>query len=128
MRMTLTNGVSAQSFVSFRAGYAERVVLIGDKGVIELDRHRGSLSLQTARRWGYGARRRLMRPSVSDMSWKIRRLIRPAHDPSYHRALSAFAADSDQLASLDDGEMSLRIILAAEESVRRGGPVDVMGR
>jgi scyllo-inositol 2-dehydrogenase (NAD+) len=126
MEMTLTTGVSVQSFVSFRAGYAERIVLIGDKGTIELDRHRASLSLQTARRWGYGARRRLLPPSASDLPWRIRRIISPAHDPSYHRALSAFAGGSDQLASLRDGEMSLRVILAAEESARHGGPVEVI--
>jgi hypothetical protein len=96
MEMTLTTGVSVQSFVSFRAGYAERIVLIGDKGTIELDRHRASLSLQTARRWGYGARRRLLPPSASDLPWRIRRIISPAHDPSHHRALSAFAGGSDQ--------------------------------
>ena len=128
MDMTLDNGVSVQSFVSFRAGFAERIVLIGDEGTIEVDRHRGSLSLQTARRSGYGARRRLITPSVSDMPWKMRHAVSPGYDPSYHRALSAFALDSDELASLHDGEMSLRVVLAAEKSARHGGPVELTNR
>jgi len=128
MQMTLTTGASVQTFVSFRAGYAERIVLIGDKGTIEIDRHRGSLSLQTARQRGYGARRRMMTPSLSDLPWKMRRALSPGYDPSYHRALSAFALHSDLLPSLHDGEMSLRVVLAAEESARRGSPVEVTKR
>ena len=124
MQFTLGDDISVQSFVSFRAGYAERVTVIGDEGSLEIDRHRGSLSLQTSRRLGYGARRRLVIPSISDVTWKARRLVRPSHDPSYHRALSAFAnSRGDGLASLHDGEMSLRAIIAAEESALSGQPV-----
>ena len=127
MQLTLENGISVQSFVSFRAGYAERVTVIGDEGTLEIDRHRGSLTLQTSRRFGYGARRRLVLPSINDVAWKARRLIRPSHDPSYHRALSAFANGGKGLATLHDGEMSLRAIVAAEESALAGQPVTLQG-
>ena len=125
MEMRLDDGITAQIFVSFRAGYAERIVLIGDKGTLGIDRHRGSLSLQTSRRFGYGARQRAIPPSISDLPWKLRRIVRPAHDPSYERALLAFARNSQTLPSLQDGVVSLSVIIAAEESAARGGSVEV---
>lgn len=125
MQFTLENGITAQSFVSFRAGYAERVNVTGTEGSLEIDRHRASLTLQASRRFGYGARRRLTLPSMTDVTWKARRIVAPAHDPSYHRALSAFANGGDGLASLHDGEMSLTAIVAAEKSAFSGRPVTV---
>jgi predicted dehydrogenase len=123
MQLRLENGISVQSFVSFRAGYAERVTVIGDDGTLEIDRHRATLTLQTARRMGYGARRRFILPSISDVTWKARGLISRSHDPSYHRALSAFANGGNGLASLHDGERSLQAVIAAEESAALGRPV-----
>lgn len=125
LQIVLEDGTSVQSFFSFRAGYAERLTVLGDGGCLELDRHRGSLTLQTARRFGYGAHRRLLLPSLRDVTWKARRFIRPSHDPSYHRALSAFANGSGDLPSLYDGEMSLRAVIAAEESALCGSAVSV---
>jgi len=126
MNMVLEDGCQAQSFVSFRAGYSDRIELIGEEGSITIDRHRGSLTLQSPRRLGYGTRRRFVAPSLDDAGWRARRLIRPAEDPSYYRALKAFASDNaSSLASLDDGERSLEVVLAAEESASRGTAVSI---
>ncbi|HEX6574996.1 MAG TPA: Gfo/Idh/MocA family oxidoreductase [Gemmatimonadaceae bacterium] len=123
--MTLTSGSIVQSFYSFRSGYAERITVFGDAGMLELDRHRGSLTLTRSRRAGYGSRRSLMVPHLRDMPWKLRRLVRPAHDPSYHLALGAFARNDSSLPSLADGEASLRVVVAAEESATQGRAIDV---
>jgi predicted dehydrogenase len=126
MNMVLNDGCQVQSFVSFRAGYSDRIELIGEHGTISVDRHRGSLTLQSPRRLGYGTRRRFVAPSFNDAGWRARRLIRPAEDPSYYRALKAFtSATTSSLASLDDGERSLEVVLAAEESAMRGTPVSI---
>ena len=126
MSMILDDGCEVQSFVSFRAGYADRIELIGEQGSISIDRHRGSLKLQSPRRLGYGTRRRFVTPSLNDAGWRARRLIKPAEDPSYYRALRAFtSATAADLASLADGERSLEVVLAAEESAMRGTPVSV---
>ena len=123
VEMTLGDGVMAQSFYSFRSGYSERVTVFGDKGKLEVDRHAGSLVLRRSRRIGYGARRAIIAPDIRDVPWKLRRIVRPAHDPSYHAALRSFFENDASLPSLADGEESLRGVVAAEESAITGKPV-----
>lgn len=123
VEMTLENGVIAQSFYSFRSGYSERVTVFGDKGHLEVDRHAGSLVLRRSRKIGYGSRRAMIAPHMRDVPWKLRRLVRPGHDPSYRAALHAFVENDETLPSLADGEMSLRAVIAAEESALTGKPV-----
>ena len=125
--MTLDNGVIAQSFYSFRSGYSERVTIFGDKGQLEVDRHAGSLVLRRSRRIGYGARRAMIPPQLRDVPWKLRRIVRPAHDPSYRAALRSFVENDATLPSLADGEMSLRAVIAAEQSALTGKPVVMAG-
>lgn len=123
VEMTLDNGVIAQSFYSFRSGYSERMTVFGDRGQLEVDRHAGSLVLRRSRRIGYGARRAMIAPDLRDLAWKLRRIVRPAHDPSYRAALRSFVQKDATLPSLADGEMSLRAVIAAEESALTGKPV-----
>jgi predicted dehydrogenase len=126
LEMRLDNGVMAQGFFSFRSGCAETITLIGEDGSLELDRHAGSLSLKKRRRFGYGASRRFSMPSISDVTWKARRMVRPSHDPSYRSALTGFVNDSSGLPDLIDGEMAVRVVIAAEESAIDGRFVSVM--
>ena len=124
--MELLNDADVQSFFSFRSGYADRIDLIGESGTLSIDRHRGSLTLQTPRRFGYGSRRRMLAPEAGNVAWRMRRFVRPAEDPSYHAALKAFANGRvSESASMSDGERSLEVILAAEQSGALGEPVPV---
>lgn len=122
VEMTLENDLVVQSYYSFRSGYSERVTVFGENGTLEADRHRGSLVLHRARRLGYGTRQALLAPDVHSVPWKLRRLLRPAHDPSYLVALSSFVRNDPALPGIADGEMSLRAVLAAEESALTGKP------
>ena len=123
VEMKLDNGVIAQSLYSFRSGYSERVTVFGDEGQLEVDRHAGSLALRRSRTIGYGSRRSIVAPDLRDVPWKLRRIVRPAHDPSYRAALRSFVEKDAALPSLADGEMSLRAVIAAEESALTGKPV-----
>ena len=123
VEMTLDNDAVTQSFYSFRSGYSERVTVFGDQGQLEVDRHAGSLVLRRARRFGYGARRAMLVPDPRNVPWKLRRIVRPALDPSYSAALGSFIRNDSSLASLEDGESSLRVVIAAEESAMQGRSV-----
>jgi predicted dehydrogenase len=127
LTMTLTNEATAQCFFSLRHAYADHLELFGEKATLRVDRHKRSLSMMAPRRFGYGARERVLRDRSTEVGSRIRRLVKPGEDPSYHGALMAFVSqvrgEREALASLDDGRESLAIVLAAEESVRSGSPV-----
>ncbi len=127
LAMQVSGGIHAQCVVSFNSAYADWIEIAGSKGTLRLDRHRASLTKTLPRRVGYGPRRSAVRSGMSDLAWRTRRLIRRSEDPSYYRSLEAFVqmlrGEREPLASLADGERSLEVILAAEESARCGLPV-----
>jgi predicted dehydrogenase len=129
LRLVMCRGVEVSSFFSFRAGRADFVEIIGEHGALRIDRHRFFPSLRLARRFGYGVRRGFVRPRLQDMEWRLRRLVRPSHEPSYHIALAAFVdllrGGPRRGASLVDGMRALEVVLAAEEAARLGAPVSV---
>jgi predicted dehydrogenase len=116
-------GASTQCLFSFRAGPAERLEFIGERGSLSLDRHTARLTLCRPRGRGYGAREVPVVPTRAVLQWRVERTWRPAADPSYRRALRAFvdqvrgrAASS---ASLTDGLRSLEAVVAAEDAASR---------
>lgn len=129
VHLVMRSGVEVQSFFSFRAGYADFVELICERGTLRVDRHAAHLTMHAPRRMGYGSRRAWVVPDPANLNWRMRRLVRPAEDPSYHRALTAFVRQIEggaaRSASLADGMRSLEVVLAAEESVRTGRPVSL---
>lgn len=116
-------GTSVQCFFSFRAGPAERIELVGERGTLRLDRHAGSLALYRKRTRGYGVRRRTLVPSPPVLRWLAERTWRPSADPSYRRALLAFVKQIEgrprSSATLNDGLRSLETVIAAELSASR---------
>jgi myo-inositol 2-dehydrogenase/D-chiro-inositol 1-dehydrogenase len=120
VEFAMQSGVEVQSFFSFRAGLADFLEFIGERGTLRVDRHRSRLVLRVHRRLGYGVRDGWIFPGPDVVAWRLRRLIRPSVDPSYGIALSRFAemlgGRPVQLPSLADGMASLRAILAAERS------------
>lgn len=131
--MKLANGVQIQSTFTLASAYADYLEILGTTGTLRIERHSASLTLSGPRRFGYGRGERSVGAGIGDIVWRARRIVRPAEDPSYLRAMRAFVRhlrnEEPALASLDDGERSLRVVLAAEESSRReASPVPVTPR
>jgi predicted dehydrogenase len=125
--ITLDNGFRAQSYFSFRAGRADFLEFVGEKGTLRVDRHDPALSLKLARRFGYGVRNARVFPSRESLAWRMVRLARPSYESSYRMALTDFArtihGEAPRGATLEDGWRSLEIVLAAEEASRQGHAV-----
>jgi predicted dehydrogenase len=107
-------------FFSFRAARADFLELIGDRGVLRVDRYDASLAVWVARPGLAAVRRRRVRPSRALLEWRLRRLVRPASEPSYGRSLAAFVdtlrGNAQELPTMEDGLRSLEAVLAAERS------------
>lgn len=130
VNMSLANGAQAQSTFTLSSAYADHLEILGTTGTLRIERHSAKLTRSRPRRLGYGRKERSVGTGMSDIVWRARRLARPAEDPSYLRAMRSFVRylqnEEPPLASLEDGERSLRVILAAEESSRRASsPVTV---
>jgi predicted dehydrogenase len=117
------SGAWVQCFFSFRAGVAERLEFIGERGTLQLDRHTARLILCRQRRRGYGARQVPVLPTGAVARWLVERTWRPAADPSYRRALRDFIGQVQGVASstatLTDGLRSLEAVVAAEDAALR---------
>ena len=118
LALTTRGGVEVRSWFSYRAGLADFVELVGERGTLRIDRHSPVLRLGTARRLGYGVRWRTVVPDGDVIRWRLRRLVRPSLDPSYRRSLEAFIRrlhdGGPGPATLEDGLASLEVILGAE--------------
>ena len=125
----MREGVRAQMYVSFCAGPADFFEFIGETGTLRVDRHRVLPQLQVARLPRYGVRPAWSFPTVSEAAVWARRLLQPSYQPSYRRALHAFfqriGGEAVHMATVEDGERSLAVVLAAEESAQRNAPVAV---
>ncbi len=129
LTLTMRDGVRAQMYVSFCAGPADFFEFIGETGTLRIDRHRVLPQLQVARVPRYGVRPAWSFPSVSEATVWARRLLQPSYQPSYRRSLRAFfqriGGEAVHMATVEDGERSLAVVLAAEESAQRNTPVSV---
>jgi len=129
LHFTTRGGIDVQTYVSFRAGPADFLEFIGEKGTLRVDRHALAPTLKIARLRGYGLRSAWLSPSIEQVELWARQLVRPAYQPSFRLALAAFvqriAGQPVSLATIDDGARSLAVVLAAEESARAMAPVAV---
>jgi predicted dehydrogenase len=129
LALTMRGGVLAQVYVSFCAGPADFLECIGERGVLRVDRHRVLPQLQLARSPLYGVRSVRSLPTIDETTVWARRLVQPSYQPSFRRALHAFVqrigGQAVQVATVEDGERSLAVVLAAEESAQRNRPVVV---
>jgi predicted dehydrogenase len=130
MRVSMRGGVVAQSYFSFRAGRADFLEFFGELGTLRVDRHRPSLSLRLARRFGYGVRSAFLLPSREALAWRTVRLARPSYEPSYRMAMADFVRAIHGHTALGcgigDGLRSLEMVLAAEESSRIARPITLL--
>jgi predicted dehydrogenase len=85
--------------------------------------------LQLARSPRYGVRSGWSLPTVGEATVWARWLVQPSYQPSFRRALHAFVqrigGQEVHMATVEDGERSLAVVLAAEESAQRNMPVVV---
>jgi predicted dehydrogenase len=118
VELSMQAGAEVGGFFSFRAGPADHLEFLGERGTLRIDRHSGALTLQIGRRSGYGTRRTWVAPTPALAAWRVRRLLRRPADPSYGRSLRAFVdflrGGPCRTATLDDGLRSLEAILAVE--------------
>jgi myo-inositol 2-dehydrogenase/D-chiro-inositol 1-dehydrogenase len=130
LRATMRGGATVTGFFSFRAARADFLELIGDRGVLRLDRYDASLAVWAARPRLAAVRRQRVRPSRALLEWRLRRLVRPASEPSYGRLLAGFVdtlrGNAQDLPTLEDGLRSLEAILAAERSAEFATPTAVV--
>jgi predicted dehydrogenase len=117
VRMRLADDVEVEGFYSFRAARSDFVELIGDSGVLRVDRYDGSLRVWVARDGLHAVRQRRFRPDAATLSWRARRVVRPADEPSYRRALRAWidavGGLERELPTLREGLDNLRAIKGA---------------
>jgi myo-inositol 2-dehydrogenase/D-chiro-inositol 1-dehydrogenase len=127
LRLRTVGGVAVDGFFSLRSGRGDHLRFFGEQGILHLDRY--ALRLELARtRTDIGAVRRRREPPLwASRPWQLRKLVRPAHEPSYRRSLAAFIealrGGARELPTLEDGLRSLEVVLAAEASARAGEPV-----
>jgi predicted dehydrogenase len=114
LRLHTTTGVPVNLWCGFGGARADVFEVMGDRGTVRVDRYRHRLSMLPARA------ERVDEPPVARLAGRARRLLRPAPEPSFARALAAFVEhvtrSSRSLPSLQDALRSLEIVLAAERS------------
>jgi predicted dehydrogenase len=125
-RIETDTGVDVQCVFSSRAAHTDVIDVVGDRGSLRIDRHRGTLDLMVRRRARYGVRPAWSRPGMDIYAWRARRLIGRGGDPSYERTLRAFVdrvcGASVDSPTLEDGLRSLQAVLAAERHARAHEP------
>ncbi len=120
LSLGMRGGARVEGVYSYRAGYADYLELIGERGTLRVDRHRPALDLRLHRHRGYGLRRGRPAPTPAVTTWRLRRLAGRGGEPSYGRSVEAFLGlvrgGAARGASLADGLRSLEVVLAAEGS------------
>jgi predicted dehydrogenase len=125
LRLRTSSGVLAEGFFSFRDTRTDWLEFVGDLGRLRVDRYGWAIELR--REIGRSSTRTRLPPVWEPTSWRMRKLLRPQHDPSWRSALTAFIGrilgNSCELPGPIDGLRSLEVVLAAEQSARLSAPV-----
>jgi myo-inositol 2-dehydrogenase / D-chiro-inositol 1-dehydrogenase len=120
LSLSMRSGIEARGFFSYRTGFADYLELLGDRGMIRVDRFRRSLELSRRRSRGYGLRRAWTPPSAAIATWRLQRPFRRVREVSFRRSLAAFVSlargGPARPASLEDGLRCLEAIVEAESS------------
>ena len=83
-------GVEVHAFFSYRAATVDRMTLVGQRGVIHVDRHRFRVELEVARPGAYRPRPRFVAAGPGELLGRLGSAAGVVRDPSYRRALAAF--------------------------------------
>jgi len=115
----------AQGFYAFGCGPIDEITITGEDGVLVFDRVRGTSTVRTPRRRGYGMTPPMRIGGTDGFTGRMRLLLQPAHDESFALALTAFVsavADrrptplASHLATAEDGVRALEAVRLAERS------------
>ncbi|MBW8769912.1 MAG: Gfo/Idh/MocA family oxidoreductase [Gemmatimonadetes bacterium] len=129
--LELSDGTTADLFVSLSSTESDRVEIYGEKGRIVVDRHRESSVVREPLRahrapTDYASS---LVARVRGLPYALARRRAPAHEPSFAHTMQDFVAacraNRPMSPDLADGFASLAVVLAAEESSRTGRAVDV---
>ncbi len=131
MAMHLDDGRMALSHVTLAGVQEARYEVVGEDGRAIMDHYADSLRLEPLRP-PYGRLEHLQRglDDLREVPRAVHRVLVPP-DPqrTYRRALGTFVRaivnGSAGTPDIEDGLRSLAVVMAAEESARRGGPVEV---
>lgn len=120
LSLWMRSGIEGQGFFSFRAGFADYLEFLGDRGIVRVDRFRRTLELRKARSRGYGLGRARAPRSAAVAAWRLQRPFRRVREVSFRRSLAAFVSlahgDPGGLASPEDGLRCLEAVVEAESS------------
>jgi myo-inositol 2-dehydrogenase/D-chiro-inositol 1-dehydrogenase len=118
VHLTTEGGVEVQGFFSFRAGHADYLEFLGERGTLRVDRYRSSLDLRLRRRLRYGTSRAWIPPRPAVTSWRLQRPFRRVRELSFRHSLQAYVdllrGAPRRVATLEDGLRSLEVVLHAE--------------
>jgi predicted dehydrogenase len=127
VRVQLEAGAVVHSFFSYRAARADTILLVGEEGTLRIDRYAAALDVQVGRGALAAVRRRRVGLTPGLVDWRLRRVIRPADEPSYRRALSAWLGavrgGAQRLPTLEDGLRALELVHEAESA-----PLELVAR
>jgi predicted dehydrogenase len=114
----LEGGAEVQGFFSWRAATEDRLAVSGESGVLRVDRHRFSVSIEVGAPGRYGTIPRVSLPGPAELVGRLAHALGHVYEPSYRRSLAAFAdcirGRAPALATLDDGRRALEAVLALE--------------
>lgn len=128
LALMLEEDVTVQSLFSMRSVTEDRFEIYGREGKLQYDRYTSAdvEVVPLGMRYGRWAQ---LRRELRALGGSLRRVIRAPGEPSFARALSAFArairGRAVDIPSLEDGYRALRIVEAAERSADRSEPVAV---
>ena len=121
LRLSIEGGAEAQGFFSYRAGHADFLEFLGERGLLRVDRFRPSLELRLRRSRGYGTSRAWVGPSRAVAAWRLQRPFRRVREVSFRRSLQGWVelvhGRPRRVASLEDGLRCLETVLDAEPSL-----------
>jgi predicted dehydrogenase len=127
--LTMEGGVRVESRVSFTGPQENRFEVMGEEGMLRVDRIEGRLTLEGDARWSRRARIAKELARIGQLPAGLKSALAPPRDPSYRLALSTFVRavreGSHPRPDIEDGERSLAVVLAAEAAARDGLRVPV---
>ena len=129
--LELSDGSTADLFVSLSSAETDRVEIYGENGRIVVDRYREHSALVEplrAHRSAFDYAKRLG-ARARGLPYAVAKRRAVAHEPSFARTMHEFVAacraNRPMSPDLDDGFASLAVVLAAEESSVSGRAVDL---
>lgn len=127
LRLTLANGVIWDGLFSYQASDCDTIEVIGDRGILKLDRYAGTLNDAQAKP-GAGIGKRA-RAAVQGTAGLIGQVLNGGGEPSFEASLLAWAKAlsnaSEPPVTLAEALNNLAVVCAAEQSAASGGaPVD----